>query len=111
MAALLRKNTHRNFFLSVLASVALVLSLFSEVALAADLPQAPQNFVITGGTASWSAPANEKMVLVLNYVIQYSYDGTNWENYTFPAYNETRKSVVSDLFSRKPKKLFKTAKK
>jgi hypothetical protein len=101
VTALLRKKTYRNFFLSVLASAALVLSLFSEVALAADLPQAPQNFVITGETASWSAPANEKTVLVLNYVIQYSYDGTNWENYTFPAYNETRKSVVSDLFSRK----------
>jgi hypothetical protein len=94
------RTKRRNRALGLFLLHAILFSLFTQPSQAAELPLPPQNFTISGDTASWSPPANERTVPVLNYVLQYSYDGIQWDNYTFPFNNETRKSIVKVLFSR-----------
>ena len=90
----------RNRFLSLFLMHSILFSLITQPSQAAELPLPPQNFTISGDIASWSPPANVSTVPILNYVLQYSYDGIKWDNYTFPFNNETRKSIPKVLFSR-----------
>jgi hypothetical protein len=90
----------RNRFLSLFLMHSILFSLITQPSQAAELPLPPQNFTISGDIASWSPPANVRTVPILNYVLQYSYDGIKWDNYTFPFNNETRKSIPKVLFSR-----------